>query len=294
MPLMTESHRTMRRRRSAAQPEILEQRVLLSNVTVTLKNGDLLVKGDSGNNSIQIVDASMHAGQLGIRIQGVGGTTVNGESSYWSTLYGSFPDDVKLIFSQGGTNTVLMVADVDDDLFFKGGRGRDTFIYSGEVGDNLKVTTSNGIDGVALIDTEIGNEARFTTGGGDDKVVVIDSLIEQDIEANTGGGDDSVLLQGTSIREDVNMKTGSGNDFVAAEDTIVDVEFNLNLGSGNDDFFYVSGNDAGEIRLNGGSGFDRHNLGSDITDYVDGSVKGFEDQDASDFLLQQRYDELFG
>ena len=123
-----------RRRRFLAQPEVLEQRALLSNVTVTFKSGNLTIKGDSGDNQIVIRDSEAHGGSGGIRIDGAEGTTVNGASSFQLPV-DTISNDVKLIFSRGGNNAVFMQADVGDDVFFKGGRGIDFFQYSGEVGD---------------------------------------------------------------------------------------------------------------------------------------------------------------
>ena len=119
-----------RRRRSLAQPEGLEQRALLSNVTVTFKGGNLTIKGDSGDNQIVIRDSEARGVSGGITIEGAGGTTVEGVNTYHLGV-DAIPNDVKLIFSKGGTNGVFLQADVGDDVFFKGGRGSDLFQYSG-------------------------------------------------------------------------------------------------------------------------------------------------------------------
>lgn len=247
----------MRRRRSNPQPEVLEQRALLSNVTVSFKNGDVLVKGDSGDNTIEVTQED---GTLWVR--GSNGTTVNGyaASGYGNANFPFVPDDVKLIFSKGGKNEVHVDVDVGDDVLFKGGRDADLFSYTGVIGDDLKVVTSNGDDLVSLRGN-IGN-TRVATGGGDDLVGVEDSV----------------------FRENLNVKTGSGDDLVEVEDPGVQGVFNINFGSGNDDFTQPGASDPYELRMNGGSGFDRHNLGT--------SFKGFENNNAADSVLRQRRDEL--
>ncbi|MFK7820987.1 MAG: hypothetical protein AB8G99_19890 [Planctomycetaceae bacterium] len=247
-----------RRRRNTSQPatEALEDRVLLSNVTVSFENGDLRLQGDSGDN---VVTVEQHGDR--IIVQGFNGTELNGRSQSLLFATNGVRDDVIMNFQAGGDNLVgLKDIEVGDDVQFRGGRGADRFGFlSGSVGDDMRVRTGNGHDSVFIESSPVGDLLDINTGSGHDKVGLGgDDVQYKDVTVKTGKGRDGILFGGMRVRDDLNVNMGSGSDVVFAGELQVDESgsFRLNLSGGNDDAYLFDSTIDSSVSVNGGSGFD--------------------------------------
>ena len=118
-----------RRRRSAisSQPsEALEDRVLLSNVTVELRSGDLVIEGDEGDNAVTVSQQGLGF----IRVQGHNGTTINGSSFTQYLNAGVVQDDIRADFTAGGNNTLKIDGlRIGDDVVYRGGDGPVSYTH---------------------------------------------------------------------------------------------------------------------------------------------------------------------
>ena len=197
-----------RRTRATAQPtEALEDRVLLSNVTVNFQNGDLKITGDSADNTLRVTQRG-----ASISVEGLQGTTVNGVQNM-VILTRHVPDDVVVSFAAGGNNTLVMQdMDVGDDVQIKGGRGSDHIAFlHGQVGD-LLINTGRGRDGVVAGDMEVLNDVQIKTGSGNDFVVLAELDTNDDLSVSLSGGNDEFYAMDLDIQGDTTINGGSGGD----------------------------------------------------------------------------------
>lgn len=243
-----------RRSRATAQPsEALEDRVLLSNVTINFQNGDLKITGDSADNTVRVTQNAN-----AIAIEGLQGTTVNG-SQAMVIITPRVPDDVMVSFTAGGNNTLLMQdMEVGDDVQVKGGRQQDHIAFiNGEIGDDVRVKTGNGNDIFYLESTDVEDSVNVNTGSGNDKVAIGGNGMQVDeLLVNTGRGRDSVIAGDMEVRANAQFKTGSGNDFVVLSELETNGDLLVSLSGGNDDLYAVELDIQGDTDVKGGSGSD--------------------------------------
>jgi hypothetical protein len=250
MPRLPLFRKERRRAHSSVAPlEALEDRVLLSTVTVSFKGGNLTVKGDAENNTVGIEDNGMG----GIVVRGYDGTEINepGETEFVIDE-ASIAKNAKLLFNAGGDNTVYLGVDVGGNVIYKGGKQVDNFaINDASVGKKVNVKTSDGDDLVGMQGATIG-AFNANTGNDNDTIGIINSFIGGSTKLNTGNGDDVVGSAFTTFDGAVNAKTGNGDDGV-----FVDATFNsktsVNLGNGDDDLI-AYGTFSGPVKANGGGG----------------------------------------
>jgi hypothetical protein len=259
---LTTSEKTRRQRKSRPVSEALEDRVLLSNVTVSFENGDLRLEGDSGDNAITVE-------QQGDRIivQGYNGTELNGRNQSLLFTTNGVPDDVIMDFRDGGENTIGMDGiNVGDDVQFRGGRSHDRFGFiNGSVGDDMKVRTGNGRDSFLFSNGTVDDHLDVNTGSGNDKVVIGgDNSVVRDLTIKTGRGRDGLIFGGMRVQDDLAVNMGSGNDIAFIGELEVDSSGSLkvNLSGGNDDLVMDDSDIDAQTTLSGGSGSD----GWEITD----------------------------
>ena len=153
------------RRRLILPPEAeaLEVRVLLSNVTLTYKGENLVLKGDANNNYVVIRRTQFAR----IEVEGREGTTINGETDPFVINEAILPKGAKFLFNQGGNNTVFMGAGTTKNTIFKGGSGNDYFAQAtANVVGKLNISTSDGDDMVAL-ETFYAERMKINLGNGE-------------------------------------------------------------------------------------------------------------------------------
>ncbi|MFK7817774.1 MAG: hypothetical protein AB8G99_03565 [Planctomycetaceae bacterium] len=237
-----------RRIRSEQQsrPEVLETRTLLSNVTVSVKNGDLLVQGDKANNQIRLAGSSNGS----VIVSGLNGTTING--SMYSRTY-RVQDDVRLAFNKGGNNKVLLEEVVADDLSYKGGHGRDQLgVRYGSLND-VSVKTSGGNDTVLFQTVQGIDSININTGHGRDDIGV--AGISGNVTINSGHGNDGVLVVG-GAQGSGNIKTGGGKDYLALYSTAFSRDVNVKTGHGSDEVWVTNTTIGGKLNVHGGGDSD--------------------------------------
>ena len=239
--------RTSRSRQSQhSQPEALECRTLLSNVTVSIKKGDLIVQGDSGNNQIRIAGS----GTGTVTVSGLNGTTING--SMYTRFY-RVRDDVRLAFNRGGNNKVLLDGVTADDLSYKGGHGRDELgVRSGSL-DDVSVKTAGGNDRVLFQSVDGVDSMNINTGHGRDDIGVAHST--RNLTINSGHGHDGVVVAGSQHRQ-VSIKTGGGNDYATLYSARVTGDVKVQTGHGSDEFWVYNSDISGALNVHGGGDSD--------------------------------------
>ncbi len=252
MPKITSLRRRTRRSQSSIPVmESLEDRLLLSTVTVAFKGGNLTLKGDAENNTVGIEDN----GTGGIVIKGYDGTEINeaGQTEFEIDAP-SISKNAKLLFNKGGDNTVFLGVDVGGNVIYKGGKQVDNFgMLDVTVGKKVNVKTSDGDDMVGLAGSDVGALA-VNTGNDNDTVGVILTTVNGSTKVTTGNGDDTIGAGYAVFKGAVNAKTGNGNDGVFVEATF-ESKTTLNLGNDDDDLI-AYGTFLGPVKANGGSGFD--------------------------------------
>lgn len=245
-----------RKRRQAAgntPSEALEDRMLLSNVTISFQNGDLRIEGDSNDNALHVRQT---AG--GIVAEGLQGTTINGNAN---TVFvgANVSDDVIVDFRRGGNNAILLEdMQIGDDVQVRGGSGRDHLVMgSNNVGDDVNIKTGNGADIVYLENNNVEDTINVNTGKGRDLAAVGGDNVEADtLKINTGAGRDTVLVGGMRVRNLTDIKTGSGEDGVFIGEFRTE-DLKVNLGQNDDHLFIFDSQIDDATQIKAGSGFDR-------------------------------------
>lgn len=243
-----------RRRRQGqnAQPtEALEDRVLLSNVTADFSRGDLVLTGDSDDNTISVKFLSG-----GIWIEGHEGTTVNGQELV-NVPYAVVPDDLRANFTAGGDNTVLVQSmDVRDDVQYRGGDGVDNFaIMDSFVSGDVNIRTGDKGDVAVVADNMVSGKVVVETGNGGDKVLIGGEKTHGQISVNTGRGRDDVLMGDLVDTSSISIRTGSGND-AAFLSEITAEKLDLGMGRGRDEAMMLDVEVSEAFTAKGGSDID--------------------------------------
>ena len=218
--------------------EALEQRRLFSgNVVVAMNPVTFAIDVTGGNQ----VDAIQITGgpQFGYTVQGLAGTTVNGQASV-SRLRGG-PINVTL---GNGNDTVLLGADQDFDgsAAIQVGNGNNVIAAQGinrsGAGAALSITTGNGNNAVTVTSSFSSSNSQLAiqTGSGNDNVTV-SSCFCGNVAINTGAGNDQVNVGIMPGLANLSIDTGSGDDQVVVSDIFSNVVLNVQTGNGDDTLF---------------------------------------------------------
>jgi hypothetical protein len=163
------------------------------NVTVTVIDGDLIVRGDAGDNNIILMESG---------IAGRAGTRVNGE---------------RRIFIPDGVTSDVRIDMVGGDDFVRIELPGTNFA----IPNNLVVTTGLGDDYVELLQVRAPNATRIDTGDGND-IVFVDGVqsFSDFVRPNFGGkfvlrtgpGEDLFEFHNATFRGEVDVRLGGGID----------------------------------------------------------------------------------
>lgn len=279
--------------------ESLEARTLLAGDVAAMLHADgtLELTGDKLDNEISIEAL----GEGGVRIEGLGDTTVGGQASVEFSEVTALAvqtrqgDDVVRIDglqvsvsveTDAGSDTVVFAASVRESLHIDTGRGGgeragdqvilelqagslgDTTILSHEGNDLITVDVSQAPFGNMLIDA----------GGGDDEVDVAGSRLPFDerLQILTRSGDDRVTLSNLWIRTGrAEIDSGSGRDLVTLRDLALSEVYQqlvIQTGSGNDHVRFEAAIAAPLIFLDCGSGDDHVTIDSDSQFFLTGDA----------------------
>lgn len=277
--------------------EALEDRMLLSNVTVSLSGGDLKIEGDSGDN---VVHVRQNAGTL--VVEGLQGTTINGNANSNVVFFtNGIADDVIVDFSDDGDNAIVLEnLNVGDDMQIKGGDGKDLVaVVDTTVGDDLTIQTGKAKDTVVLAQFNVEDTINIDSGNGSDKVIIVSGDAD-DLKIKTKKGQDAVLVALTDIRNTTDIKTANGSDFVFLEQVQTE-DLKVNLGQNNDDFYMKDVEVGDDFNLNGASGNDNAEIVNetigdrDSRKSIEGNTVANADQTALDtlFCANSDFDNLF-
>ena len=293
--------------RTALKMESLEAREVMSNVTVSVVNGDLMVTGGEGEELIQInqIDHDSY------RVTAIHGTALNGTyPSRWSFTdlveadFHGVTDDIRIDL-RGGDDSVEIgsyhngvlhgtTVDVPDDLVVNLGSGNDDLTVNfTKVGDDAWLNGSGYGDDTFI--SSYSSTGRRTTHGNlaadeFESVAVSDLDVEQDF---TVTNESTSAAQYVSIREvnvgdDLRIRTGGGRDEVRIRH--LDVADEVDLFTGNEpwhmfggDVISIADSDLGRhLEVKTGSGDDSLTL-----DDVSGGVAFLHGEGGSDDLRFQ-------
>ena len=226
-----------------------ERRLMAGDVAVAVSDGDLMMAGDSHENSVTMIQAFQAGMPVPGRfyVRGLNGTTINGgtggfmaegvtrnfhidlkDGSDYLVLGDSHPftvpNDLNINLGDGYLNhAVLDGITVRDDVAIFGGTGTDNVTIKrttiGNVGadanrNDLTINTGLGAESVLLQYTSVQRNVSVNTGGDAlaNRVDMYFTNIENDLTINTGLGADTVNLQNAFVRRNVSIDTG--NDFL--------------------------------------------------------------------------------
>jgi len=160
------------------------------NVQAQLLRGKLVVTGDAGDNGVRIEPG---AGRDSLRVTGLDGTTINGQS-----------ESREFVGARNGIDANL--GDGDDKLFI--GQGAARLVQRGTV----RLNTSLGNDLVRIENATLSGPLLVDMGADDDTVELVDSLLAGAVLLDASGGDDSITLKDSEFRRGVRVTAGSGVD----------------------------------------------------------------------------------
>ena len=165
----------------------------VGDVQVSVKNGNLIIRGDEHDNNIILTENG---------IAGRAGTTINGERH--------------IFIPEGVTN--------DIDISMKGG---DDFVRVELPGTNfaishdLEINMGSGDDIIELLQVKVPEETRIETGNGNDIIFIdgvlgVNEFIMSDFtgkfKLETGSGEDLFEFHHTIFQGEVDVRLGSGID----------------------------------------------------------------------------------
>jgi hypothetical protein len=163
------------------------------NVTVTVSNGDLVIRGDAGDNNIIVMESG---------IAGRAGTKVNGE---------------RRIFIPDGVTNDVRIEMVGGDDFVRIELPGTNFA----IPHNLVIATGLGDDYLELLQVRAPNATRIDTGDGNDIVFVdgvqsFSDFVRPDFGGKfvlrTGPGEDLFEFHNATFRGEVDVRLGGGID----------------------------------------------------------------------------------
>ena len=220
-----------------------------SAVKATFSNGNLTLRGGSGDNEVYVADGW---------VLGVGATTINGASAY--QLPDELSGNLTLQFTKGNTKLFVTSQDVGGNVIYKGGKQADSVWFESiSIGGNLNAKGGNGSDSLRLNAVEILGTLNANLGGGNDQLHMSDDSSTQGKATFTGGnGNDEIVIQNASFGDDLFFKTGGGGDFVFIDSVQITESLNANMGGGSDDLYAtgITTNGSAAPVLNGAGGND--------------------------------------
>jgi hypothetical protein len=253
------------------QLECLEDRCCPSGlVTATLgADGTLLIKGDAGNNNIDVSGATAGI----ISVTGTNFTSVNGVKE--ADFNAASVARISIQLGDGNDGASVHDLSLPDKLTITDNKGNDFYFLSNDTlaTGSISVNTGDGFDNVIFGDYYAGTDVTagsvsINTGAATDFVRVRDSnigalsiltgdgndylAINNDtvgtLSVDTGKNDDNIQMRTVAVSGAISVKAGDGNDGVHADNTTagsgtVD-------GGGGSDVFENGGGNAGWAAIN--------------------------------------------
>lgn len=283
------------KRRRLGLETLEDKRLLAGDVSVTVVEGNLLVRGDEASNGVAITsgDAASEYVVVGLPV-GDAATSIN------------------------GTFERVVVTGVSGGIRMGLGRGDDVFnLFQANVRGYVSVATGLGNDHVNIggpqtqvsdMNTVIQGRLLVDLGEGNDSLRIGGSEVEQGLEAHGGMGNDDVAIRASRLGGVSSIGTGAGYDEVTVGGThaeflrvqtgddadqvaLVDSAFSgvgVNLGQGSDELV-LAGVRAETGYFQGGPGHDALRLNG-LNQFGRLRIAGFESAGGSDAAV----DSMFG
>lgn len=205
-----------RKNRRARAPSIerLEQRAFLAgNVTASVTNGDLMLRGDDRGNSFALYST----GPSSVRVMhwGMGDTTtINGVGF---VDFNGVTRDIRIDLRGGDDVARVGLAfpglTVGRDVRVQGGEGRDMiFLNTARVAGNVNIDGGNGNDDVGLSQSEVGGGLTLTGGAGTEFYTLNDTRIGRAANINLGAEADTFNFDSTEFVASLTVDGGEGNN----------------------------------------------------------------------------------
>ena len=203
------------------------------NVTVTVTNGNLMIRGDSRDNAIVLYTSN----RQDIVVQGLGATTVNGSTAPFIAFRGTgaIPGHLQSRSGNGDDQLSILNVMMGGDLSVSSGGGIDTVMASGlNVGGSVAIQGNAHDNVVSLSDSMIAGHMTIVSGGGADEVEIDSVSVAGNLSVNTGNGHDLVSLARSTIQGAVAMLTGAGSDWTLITNSQLLGNTRLNTSAGHD------------------------------------------------------------
>ena len=172
--------------------------MLAGNVNANVSGEQIFIRGDQFDNQIRIF-----AIEGNIRIAGLSGTTINGQSQ------------ITVENSEVVTNNNRIGAEFFGGLRIHMGPGNDLLFVDGiRLNDLSVIYGGTGDDSINIANTDFFDTAVVQTFDGDDSISINDTQVTDALIAVTLEGDDSLSVQNTTTLGSAILTTGNGNDAV--------------------------------------------------------------------------------
>lgn len=253
------------------------------NVTVRIKGGDLLVRGDGESNRISVAPGSTVGREPPdlLFVVGADGTTVNGEAFVviervdggFSIEMGDGDDRIDLEDLSGPwAPSLLDVAmgagsdligfwdvNVGADLLVRTGPGDDTVVGDGiTFGRDLRVDLGAGNDRLMpsfLKGSAPGGRSAIDAGVGNDVIEMDTPTFAGPVAVSTGPGDDTLFFFGR-FDDAASFDAGAGDDALVLHGSALAGPTRIVAGNGNDTVAVIESTLTGAAVLRGGAGED--------------------------------------
>jgi hypothetical protein len=224
---------------------------------------NLYIRGDAEDNQFEVV---VQDDQL--RINGLEGTTINGEGSFVVadanvTKNGvTFAGGLRAHLGPGHDDFAITDAQFDSMSIIYGGTGDDSVdvAYSTFL-ERTVIQTFDGDDSVSTNDSHFEEELFAITLDGKDSVSIVDTMLAGNSVVVTGNHSDSIHSQSSHFMGEINLMLPlGGDDNVRIINPIVgEKPLGIFLGNGDDsiDADFMEAEIEGSVRIGGQAGTDR-------------------------------------
>ena len=286
----------LRRNRNLGYQSLETRKMLAGDVTV-VEDGHLYIRGDAADNQFEVV-----ADGDQLRVNGLQGTTINGQDSY--LVAGATVTDAGVSF-EGGLRTHLgpgsddlMIQDAVFESFsiIFGGTGDDNIeVVDTDFMDRVVVQTYDGDDSISTTRSHFEGPLYIQTLDGQDSVTMTDSMFAGDSFVVTGNHSDTIHSDGNHYRGDLNLVLPlDGNDTVQLNNPVVgENQLGIFLGNG-DDTINADMTEAtvdGAIRIGGQGGVDHANM--EMGETADSNVSVATVEVMRNLVFDNRADDSF-
>lgn len=276
--------------------EPLEERTLLAGiVTVSVSQGNLILRGDNAANGIHLTQIGEGSYQITGLVTGGSATTIkHGAVSGTSAVVEGVTGNIDIDLKRGddllaiGNDADCLIAGAETcgfSLELPGeGNGPPPIDHGGDVpvGEatwvevlvvprNLLIYMGDGHDRVAL-SAQVRQSAVIDLGNQHDRLAVVEAQIDGTLDIRGGKGDDRVCIYETQVQQTLSVLLGDGHDTLEVQGivnlvgAIVSPEVRARQvvvqgQNGNDTILLYGLHASGNIEVSGGSGQDRVELG---------------------------------